>query len=98
MSGSAVAIYKVTHIGTEAPFGLKAHQDILFRSYIKETCSLMLLDQVSKQGPLIIKAISSQILPSVPRLILGPFQFINYDCNPNSHMSDNNSIYILWSN
>jgi hypothetical protein len=95
MPGSAVAICKVTHTGTEASFGLKARRDIPFGSYIKETCSSMSLDQVSERGPSIIEAASSQIPPSAPRLILGPFRFVNHDCDPNSHVSDNNSLHFL---
>ena len=84
MPESAVAISKVTHMRREAFFGLKACRDIQVGSYIKETCSLMSLDQVGKQGPSIIEAMSLQILPSTPRLILGPFHFVNHDCEPNS--------------
>jgi len=92
MPGSAVAISKVTHTRREASFGLKARRDIQVGSYIKETCSSMSLDQVSEQGPSIIEATSSQIPPSAPRLILGPFRFVNHDCEPNSQVS-NNSLY-----
>ncbi|KAH9978370.1 hypothetical protein BJV77DRAFT_956461 [Russula vinacea] len=47
----------------------------------------MSLDQVGEQGPSIIEATSSQIPPSAPRLILGPFRFVNHDCEPNSQIS-----------
>ena len=92
MPESAVAISKVTHTRREAFFGLKARRDIQVGSYIKETCSLTSLDQVGEQGPSIIEAMSSQILPSTPRLILGPFHFVNHDYGPNSQVS-NNSLY-----
>ena len=94
MPGSVVAISKMTHTRREAFFGLKACRDIQVGSYIKEMCSLMSLDRVGEQGPSIIEATSSQILPSMPRLILGPFHFVNHDCEPNSQVS-NNSLYFL---
>ncbi|KAH9990190.1 hypothetical protein BJV77DRAFT_963544 [Russula vinacea] len=91
MPGSVVAISKVTHTRREAFFGLKARRDIQVGSYIKETCSSMSLDRVGEQGPSIIEATSSQIPPSVPRLILGPFHFVNHDCEPNSQPTNDDS-------
>jgi hypothetical protein len=88
MPTSAVALCKVTHTGKEASFGLRARRDILAWSCIKETCSSMSLDAVTDRGPSIIQAARAQIPPHQPGLILGPFRFVNHDCDPNSQVSD----------
>jgi hypothetical protein len=86
-SGSSVRILKVTHTGHSASFGLKATRPIASGEFIMETCSSMSLDSVSTPGPSIIQSSSHQLGPHLPRLILGPFRFVNHDCSPNSQVS-----------
>lgn len=86
-SASVVQVGKVTYTGQEASFGLKAACDIEAGTYIMETCSSMSLDTVHSSGPSIIEAAARQLGPQGPRLILGPFQFVNHDCDPNGQVS-----------
>lgn len=87
MKTSAVKVMKVTHDGKEVSFGLKAHRDVQAGTYIKETCSSMSMDMIRGSGPSIIEASGSQLEPHGPRLILGPFRFVNHDCKPNAQVS-----------
>src|SRR4029077_3829079 len=86
-SGSSVRIIKVSHTGQEASFGLKATHPIPAGTFIMETCSSMSLDCTSTPGPSVIEAASNQLGPIGPRLILGPFRFVNHDCKPNAQVS-----------
>ena len=86
-SDSSVCIGKVTHSGEEASFGLKATRDIPDSTFIIETCSSMSLDCTSAPGISVIQAGPSQLGPVGPRLILGPFRFVNHDCKPNAQVS-----------
>ena len=95
MPTSAVKICKVMHTGNEASFGLEARRPIAVGMFIKETCSSMSTDRVSKGGPSIIEAKPSQNGPCGSRLILGPFQMVNHDCDPNAQVSVGDSC-ILW--
>jgi hypothetical protein len=88
-SGSSVRILKVTHTTQSASFGLKTTRLISPGEFIMETCSSMSLNSISTSGPSIIQPSSQQLGPNQPRLILGPFRFVNHDCSPNSQVSIN---------
>jgi hypothetical protein len=86
-SGSSAKILKVTHTRKKATFGLKAARKIPSGSFIMETCSSMSRDPASSQGPSVIEPAPKQLGPQGPRLILGPFRFVNHDCKPNAQVS-----------
>jgi len=85
-SKSPVTICKVTHTGKSASFGLKATCKILAGVFLKETCSLMLVNIIKGPGPSIIQSAPKQLGVCCERLILGPFRLINHDCEPNAQV------------
>jgi hypothetical protein len=88
---TAVGSMKVTYDEETVSYGMKARHDIPFGVAIKETCSSMSSDAASTPGPSIIEGSVKQLGPNVPRFILGPFRFLNHDCNPNAQVSASES-------
>ena len=66
--------------------GMVAVKDIPAGIFIIETCSCMSRDVVKLSGPSIVKSCPGQLGPSGNRSVLGPFRFINHDCNPNAQV------------
>ncbi len=82
----AVGLVKVSFDGKRVSSSMKVRHEIPVGVVIKETCSLMSLDKALTSGISVIQGSGNQLGPEVPRLILGPFRFVNHDCNPNAQV------------
>jgi hypothetical protein len=81
---SNVHIQKVSYDnGTTISFGLRASRNIPIATSVLFAGGSMSSDEVSDGGPSIITPVGSQSGVKGPRVILGPFRFINHDCKPN---------------
>jgi hypothetical protein len=67
--------------------GMKAQEDIPAGVSLLAACGSGSQDAVDRAGISIVKASRIQKGPTKPRLVLGPFRFVNHDCDPNCQVS-----------
>jgi hypothetical protein len=81
---SNVQLQKVSYDdGSTISFGLRASDDIPVATSVLLAGGCMSSDTVSGGGVSVIERSAKQSGVQGPRLILGPFRFINHDCKPN---------------
>jgi hypothetical protein len=88
---TAVGSVKVSFDAKTVSSGMKARHKIPAGMAIKETCSSMSSDAAPGKGLSIIQGSNRQLGPNVPRMILGPFRFVNHDCNPTAQVGSSES-------
>ena len=88
---TVVGSAKVSFDAKTVSSGLKVRHEIPAGMAIKETCSSMSSDAASGKGLSIIQGSNKQLGPNVPRVILGPFRFVNHDCSPNAQVGASGS-------
>jgi hypothetical protein len=88
---TAVGSVKVSFDMKTVSSGMKARHKIPAGTAIKETCSSMSSDATSGTGLSTIQGSNRQLGPNVPRIILGPFRFLNHDCSPNAQVGASGS-------
>jgi hypothetical protein len=81
-----VAVDKVQFDGERVSAGLKAVKQIPPALAILAACGSMSSDIYSLKNVSVIEAHPRQLGPVGYRLILGPFRFVNHDCNPNAQV------------
>jgi SET domain len=91
---SPTAIEKVSFDNQTVSAGLKATAHIGAATWILSTCGSMSSDIHHYRGVSVIQSHHSQLGPSGPRLILGPFRFANHDCAPNCQVCVRNSTHL----
>jgi hypothetical protein len=79
---------KVSFDGVMISGGIKSITEIKASTYILELSGSMSSDIFDHGSVSVIESSPKQLGPPGPRLILGPFRFINHDCNPNAQVSE----------
>lgn len=86
--GSMAKIQKVSFDGKTLSGGVVATQRIVVDTAVLELCGSLSSDVTDHTpGLSVIESGRRQLGPRGPRLILGPFRFVNHDCEPNCQVS-----------